>query len=171
MSSASRREYHRQYHLRTRDKKCASVKQWQSENREKVRANDARWKKSNSEKVNASRRKWFANNPSQRLANNLRNRVRGVLQGKYKSAKTVELLGCSIESFSIYLESKFESGMTWENYGTKWEIDHIMPCAIFDLTKPEHQRRCFHFSNYQPLPISENRSKGAKVLSDQFQLL
>lgn len=79
-----------------------------------------------------------------------------------KSARTLELLGCSVTDLMIYLESKFESGMTWANHGvgaSKWQIDHIMPCAIFDLTRPDHQRRCFHFSNLQPMWASENARK------------
>ncbi len=42
--------------------------------------------------------------------------------------------------------------MNWENYGKfGWHIDHIIPCDSFDLTKEEEQRRCFHYSNLQPL--------------------
>jgi hypothetical protein len=52
-----------------------------------------------------------------------------------------------------------------------WHIDHIMPCAIFDLTRPEHQKRCFHFSNLQPMFASKNLKKHAKVITNQFNLL
>lgn len=108
-----------------------------------------------------------------RIKHNLRSRLAQALKatGARKVTRTTLMLGCSIPNFLIYLESRFEPGMTWENYGLHWEIDHIMPCAIFDLIKAEHQRRCFHFSNLQPLSIPENQSKGAKALSDQFQLL
>lgn len=75
----------------------------------------------------------------------------------------MKLLGCSVESFWLYLESQFESGMTRENYGTAWEVDHILPCALFDLSKPDHQARCFHFSNLQPLTPLANKEKGAKA--------
>ena len=72
----------------------------------------------------------------------------------------------SIDNFKIYIESKFEIGMNWENWGhgaDKWNLDHIVPCAIFDLSKLEHQKRCFHFSNYQPLWQIENFKKKAKT--------
>lgn len=82
-----------------------------------------------------------------------------------KISKTVELLGCSIQEFRVYLESKFESGMTWENYGYRgWHIDHIKPCAMFDLTKKEDQQKCFHYSNMQPLWAKDNMSKGARFI-------
>ena len=41
--------------------------------------------------------------------------------------------------------------MTWENYGKYWHIDHIVPCYYFDLLKEEEQKRCFHYTNLQPL--------------------
>ena len=90
-------------------------------------------------------------------------------QRSYKNNRTVDLLGCSIESFKIYLESLFEPGMSWENHGrgrgkTVWHIDHIIPCALFDLSKIEHQKRCFHFSNLQPLWAEENLRKSNKVV-------
>lgn len=93
----------------------------------------------------------------------LRNRLwKAVVKG-HRAARTIELLGCSIPNFIIYLESRFEPGMSWETYGKgpgKWEIDHIIPCALFDLTKHDHQRRCFHFSNMQPMWSVENAAKG-----------
>lgn len=77
-----------------------------------------------------------------------------------------------MDDFNLYLESKFEPGMSWSNYGHKgWHIDHIMPCAIFDMANPEHVRRCFHFSNLQPLWACDNLKKGSKPSSNQFNLL
>jgi HNH endonuclease. len=53
--------------------------------------------------------------------------------------------------------------MSWDNYGRDgWHIDHIRPCASFDLTDPEQQRQCFHYTNLQPLWAADNIRKGAK---------
>lgn len=53
--------------------------------------------------------------------------------------------------------------MTWENYGVHgWHIDHIRPCKSFDLTDPEQQKECFHYTNLQPLWWWENLEKGGK---------
>lgn len=88
------------------------------------------------------------------------------VQRDWKSGSAIELLGCSIASFKLYLESRFEVGMNWGNYGKgigRWNIDHIIPCALFDLTKLGQQRACFHFSNQQPMWAVQNSSKGCKL--------
>lgn len=116
-----------------------------------------------------TRQKWRANNS---IVSNLRGRLCRVIQRQmgFKTDKTLALLGCSMDDFRIYLESKFESGMTWDNYGKGgWEIDHIIPCAIFDFTNPDHQRRCFHFSNLQPLWAIDNRRKGSKFTNERIE--
>jgi Prasinovirus endonuclease VII len=100
--------------------------------------------------------------PNFKMAAILRNRLKNALKRGTKTGSAIDLLGCSIENFWTYLESKFETGMTRENHGSVWHVDHIMPCALFDLTKPEHQQRCFHFSNLQPLFAIDNLRKGAK---------
>jgi len=75
-----------------------------------------------------------------------------------KSKTTLELLGCSMDEFKLHIEKQFQNGMSWENYG-EWEIDHIIPCSAFDLTIPENQQKCFHYTNCQPLLKIENRIK------------
>ena len=57
---------------------------------------------------------------------NLRIRIYDVLNGRNKSKRTLELLGCSIEFLKNHLEKSFKAGMSWENYGRDgWTIDHI----------------------------------------------
>lgn len=69
------------------------------------------------------------------------------------------LLGCSLQFLKGYMEGQFQKGMTWSNYGSEWEVDHVMPCASFDLSLPVDQKRCFHYTNLQPLWASQNREK------------
>ena len=66
-----------------------------------------------------------------------------------------------MEFFMKYIEAQFKPGMTWERYG-EWHVDHIRPCASFDLTDPKQQKICFHYSNLQPLWAADNIKKGAK---------
>lgn len=107
-----------------------------------------------------------ANNIQFRLKDNLRRRLSEALAGSRKSARTVQLLGCTPYQLREYLERRFKPGMTWGNYGPRgWHVDHVKPCDSFDLTKPHQQRACFHFSNLQPLWAIDNARKGAKCPS------
>jgi hypothetical protein len=73
----------------------------------------------------------------------------------------MELIGCTKDELRTYLEGLFLEGMTWENYGKRggWQIDHIKPCASFDLTNQDQQKECFHYSNLQPLWADDNLKK------------
>lgn len=92
----------------------------------------------------------------------LRSKLSNVLNGQGLAAthELALLLDCSVPHFLMYLAQQFLPGMRSDNHG-EWEIDHIRPCALFDLTDPEQQRLCFHHTNLQPLWAAENRSKGA----------
>ena len=78
-----------------------------------------------------------------------------------KCASSIKLLGCSIDQVRKHLEAQFENGMTWDNHG-EWHIDHIKPCVAFDLTDPEQQRDCFHYTNLQPLWAQDNLQKAGR---------
>jgi len=109
---------------------------------------------------NKQRRK---NEPEYKLLDNLRSRLRAALKGTAKHESTKKLLGCTIEEFKIYLENKFELGMNWDNHGLfGWHIDHIIPCCKFKLSEKEDQKKCFHYSNMQPLWSFDNLSKKRK---------
>ena len=104
--------------------------------------------------------------PNWLLRKNLADRVRVAVKQQYseKAYKSMELIGCTIQELREHLESQFTEGMTWENMGRGgWHIDHIIPCAFFDLTKPSHQKVCFNWQNLQPLWESDNCAKGDKI--------
>jgi hypothetical protein len=95
-----------------------------------------------------------------RLLDALKRHTKGGKVNKNHSA--IILIGCTIDEYKIYLEKQFKPDMSWNNHGKVWEIDHILPCDSFDLTKEEEQHKCFNYKNTQPLYKSENRSKGNK---------
>ena len=110
-------------------------------------------------------RKRRANDPAFRIRGALTCRIRSALRGLSKSASTIQLTGCTLSEFIRHLESQWADGMSWENYGRgvgNWNVDHIKPCAAFDLTDPLNQQVCFHYSNLRPLWYSENQSKGSR---------
>jgi hypothetical protein len=108
-------------------------------------------------------KRWIEKDENHHILMRLRWRLRDALRRDKakKSTRTIELLGCDIEFFKWYMSERFTKGMTWQNYG-KWHIDHIIPCAEFDLRDQLQQRQCFHYSNLQPLWSIDNMRKGAR---------
>jgi hypothetical protein len=140
----------REYYCKNKEKKLLRNKIYRINNKEKVKAHDI-WRSKN--------------NVNRKLSLLLRRRTLLALKDNSKSKNTMSLLGIeNIEFLWKHLESTFKPGMTRENHG-KWHIDHIRPCASFDLSKPEEQAKCFHYSNLQALWSHENLSKGSKILS------
>ena len=135
---------------------------WGQNNRDKVHASQKKYrdKPEIKKRLNAQRRKRRKTDTNFRLLRNLRSRLRKALKGKNKSASTIILLGCSIPHLIDHLTKQFQPGMTWENKG-EWHVDHMLACDTFDLEDPEQQRRCFHWTNLQPLWGPENIRKGA----------
>lgn len=98
--------------------------------------------------------------PQFKLAHTLRVRMRSLLVGKIKHGSAVKDLGCSILELVQHLEAQFRPPMSWANHGTVWEIDHIKPLSTFNLENREEFLEACHYTNLQPLPCKENRSKG-----------
>ncbi len=70
--------------------------------------------------------------------------------------------GYSPEDFKQHVESLWKSGMSWENYGSVWCLDHVTAMQFFDFTSIEDSdfRQCFALENLQPLFLEENTRKG-----------
>lgn len=130
---------------------------------EKHKRGALEWQKSHPENKRISQRKYIKrrkiSDPLFRLQTTLSARTRQAFkaQGLSKSGHTLDFIDCSTADLQTWLASKFADGMTAANHGTVWDIDHIIPCSAWDLTKPEHVRACFHWTNLQPLPKAVNR--------------
>lgn len=146
LNKEKRRKYKQEYDLQNKDKILEYQKQ-----RNQIKEIKLLRNKRDSQK--------YKNNLDFHLKRNLRSRLTKALKNNSKGSKTLNLLGCSIQYLKLYLKSKFAEGMSWDNYG-EWHIDHKKPCARFDLSKPKEQRKCFHYTNLQPLWAIDNIRKG-----------
>ena len=100
-----------------------------------------------------------------RLLNNIRSRFFKVLNGTQKSLTTLELTG--MESGEALLKYLYQKSPRFKDVSLKdLHVDHIIPCSVFDLTIPEHQRACFHYTNLQLLTPKENLTKSDKLPLD-----
>ena len=116
------------------------------------------------ENVKKYNKKKYKEDPYFRAVFLIRCRIGKVLRERNigKQDKTYDLLGCSKKEFTKYFEAKFTEGMSWDKMGNEIHIDHIKPCCSFDLKNEEEQKKCFHYTNLQPLFAKENLSKGGK---------
>jgi hypothetical protein len=154
----------REHYIENREEILARVKKYLKS--EKGRATRCEYKKRNIDHIREVRRiyelKRRQDDPQFKLIKRIRGRVKAVLKSGYKSKTITELIGCSADNLKEHLESKFTHGMSWENHG-EWHIDHIIPCASFDLSKPEQQKSCFNYKNLQPLWAIDNLRKNSRV--------
>ena len=135
-------------------------KSYRIKNEETDRKRKKEWKANNREWVNTYDKKKRQKDIQYRLSSNLRSRLRGAMRQNHKSGSAVRDLGCTIYEFKKYLESKFQSGMTWGNYGIHgWHIDHIKPLCSFDLSNKSQVKEACHYSNLQPLWAKDNYAK------------
>jgi len=154
------KEKRKTYREKNKDRLKEDKRIYALNNPERMKAACKRYRKNNREKIRAKKHE-----PYFHLVRCLRKRIAVALKrnSALKSGKTFDLLGCDITTLKQHLEAQFQPGMTWENYGfNTWHIDHIRPCASFDLTDPEQQKQCFHYTNLQPLWAKDNLKKQAK---------
>lgn len=158
------KEVNAKWYQDNKEHKDAQNKKWRDENVEKDKANKVKYYQANKPGIFARRKVRYHTDPQFKLRETLRKRMRNVLraQNAFKNHRTLDILGTTIAKAYAHIESLFQPGMSWDNHG-EWHIDHIIPCASFDLTDPEQQKKCFHYTNLQPLWALDNLSKGAKL--------
>jgi hypothetical protein len=101
--------------------------------------------------------------PEQVLVSRVRTRIWQAIKNHKKEYRTLTLIDCTPAELKKHLESQFDSKMSWDNYGVHgWHVDHRKPCDAFDLSDPDEQIQCFHYTNLQPMWGPENCSKNNK---------
>jgi hypothetical protein len=148
-------------------KRTEQRRAWNNANREYKKQRQREWTRAYrekhpdkyKEKCRANRRKQ-ASKPLNRIISNVRKRFRDVLRGK-RPARAV--VGCSKTELEAHLQSQFTKQMQWNNYGTYWHVDHIVPVSHFDLTNPEHVKLVHHYTNLRPMEAVANMRKSNKI--------
>ncbi len=141
------KEYHKEY----RNKNKAAAKQYRIDNRVQLAKKSLQYTKNR-----------LLTDPLFKLTNNIRALINSAFRRNLtvKSQKTTIILGCSFEEFKNHLEKQFDQHMTWDNYGSYWQIDHIKPIS---LAQSEQEIIALnHYTNLQPLEAAANREKSNK---------
>jgi hypothetical protein len=106
-------------------------------------------------------------NPHAHMVKTMRSRIATAMKryakGYTKTGSSMKYLGCTAIELCRYIEAMFRPRMTWHNYGKAWHLDHVIPCASFDLTQEHERHRAFHYTNLQPLWAKENIRKSDNV--------
>jgi len=163
----------KKYQQEHREERKPYEQKYAEDHKEEIRIYREKYKLEHKEEIREANKLYarkYRKNPINRLITDYRNRLWSVLKGYNKSANTMKLFGCNKEQLKQHLESKFTEGMNWSNYGngwhgrgmSEWHVDHIRPCASFDMSKKSEQFKCFNYKNLQPLWATENRIKSDK---------
>ena len=154
-------EKQKAYREKNKEKVFESKRRYRAKNAEKIKLRKQKYSAENRDKIAKALAERRARNPIVRLANSMRRSIRRYLDvGQKGEMSSFEIIGCSKDNLRKYLESKFKDGMTWENYGKHWHIDHIVP--LISAKSPKEVKKLCHWTNLQPLTAFENISKGSK---------
>lgn len=157
----ARKRWHSNPAIRKRDSELKSIRYHALSDAEKKKVNKERNQKYKSYRLQRHYDR-MENDTHYMLRQKISDRIRKALKNGYggKSKSCNKYIGCTLPKLRSHIENQFKDGMSWDNYG-EWQIDHIRPCASFDLSEETEQLECFHYENLQPLWASENMSKGA----------
>lgn len=150
------------WYKENKERHIERMRQYYKENYKQIKETQKKWDDLNRDKIREYFRLKYENDINHRLKVLLNGRLRQCV--KTKGKHSFEYLACSIEYFKSWIEHQFNDQMSWDNISEYWHLDHVIPCASFDLTKEEEIHKCYNWSNIRPLNKVENLSKGAKVI-------
>ncbi|MDD3847602.1 MAG: hypothetical protein PHC90_14735 [Syntrophorhabdaceae bacterium] len=155
-------------YCRNRERRKMASRKWRSENRERHIDNVRRWRVNHPEET-----KQYARITGQRIRATVKGRLNAnikryiaySLHGTKRGRHWETLVGYTVDQLKTHLEKLFKPGMTWENYGTAWHIDHKVPIVAFNFKSPDELdfNRCWALKNLRPMWATQNISKGAKL--------
>ncbi len=160
----------KKYYEINKDKHLEYFKNHYKENKEIYLNNNRKWRNKNREYIRKKDNEKIKNNHIFKLLKNCRTRIWNVLKknNNKKCDKTIKYLNCSIEFLKEWLKFNFTDEMTFENYGSFWHVDHVIPCAKFNLQDDEEINQCFNWTNLQPLKANVNMAKQDKLIVSEI---
>ncbi|MDC8803936.1 hypothetical protein PRZ61_10860 [Halomonas pacifica] len=157
-----KQEYNRKYYLENKDRMAVVSRRWYLRNKEKVLQQVKGYQDEHRESRNARLRE-KAKRPEVKAERKMREFVHRCV--RHKKARTKDILGYTPEQLREHLERQFVKGMSWENHGTEWHIDHIIPISRL-LAQGETDPAVINcLSNLRPLWAKDNLSKSNQVQS------
>jgi len=144
-------------------KRRESAQRYCEKNRGKIRIRQRNYYKAHKKQIREKIAGDYTIRLHQAVSRAIRNHLKAGIKNK---CKWETLIGYSVEDLKKHLEQQFDEKMTWENYGSYWQIDHIIPRRVFNFGKPEDIdfKRCWALNNLRPLEKNKNQHKQGKLL-------
>lgn len=164
-------------------KQCVNVraKQYRELNKDSIKEKQQKWyeskgkewkieyEKNNRETINKRDRIRYKNDPQYRIKKILRTRFKSTVLNKKSYKSVLTYIGLPLDIFLKWIEFQFDENMSWENQGCFWDIDHVIPCKSYDLTKESDIMKCYNWKNMRPLEKSENYRKNDKIIDNVIE--
>lgn len=150
--------------------RAADARERYRKNPTKVRAINTKWEAANADRMRKYRAAYMRSRAQTdvnfALTKRMRHRLWKALRGQGSWTECQTLLGYTVEDLRRHLESQFQEGMSWDNFG-EWHIDHVVPlCSFHNLADMEEEFiEAWSLNNLQPLWAVDNLRKGGKVCS------
>lgn len=157
------------YRTENYDKVIESKKEYYYKNQEKCCERTRDWYENNKEIKNQKHTVYIRtrrqNDIEFKIYSNIQSRIYSALKSDNikKKDSTLNIIGCSIDFYKNWLEFQFNENMNWNNHGEYWHIDHVKPCASFDLLDDTQIKECFSWKNVRPIEKVLNLSKSDKL--------
>jgi hypothetical protein len=159
----SHQQESKQYYLNNREQILKQTTEYKKAHQKERHEYYLKNKDKQREQNKISRKNRIKTDTQFKLSIYLRSAIHRSLKNNTKTGKAIDLMGCSWDFLKQHLESQFNNGMDWKNYGRKgWHIDHIKPISKFDLRLANEQRKCWNYTNLQPLWWYDNLKKSNK---------
>ena len=167
----------KEYYAANKEKLLQASKRYRETHTDSIRTQRKQYRETHVEKIREAARAYLPIRKERikelrltdadfRLSEVLRSKVHKMLSGLDTSYR--HLIACSNEHLRLWLQFQFEPGMTWQNYGTYWHIDHILAINLFNLQDRKNQTVCFHWTNLQPLTRFDNQSKSDRLMPHYY---
>ena len=136
-------------------------KKYYQEYKEQQQLSSREYRRKNKEVINKKARQKYATDVKLRLSKSISNSIYRAIKTNKAERHWERLVPYDLQQLKEHLESQFDKTMNWDNYGSYWEIDHIIPINTFNFSSSEDHdfQICWSLANLRPLEKCENQSR------------